>query len=130
MNEMISKAAAKASADEVFQALAYGALKARAARIASNHIIRIGKFDLMVAEDENGDGQMVQAILPLEDMQVLALAKARELDGSADGWNESERRQWLADFWDGLAQYLAKWQGIRMRKGPGENMTFEKSVSR
>jgi hypothetical protein len=130
MNEMIGKAAAKASADEVFQALAYGALKVRAARIASNHIIRIGKFYLMVAEDENGDGQVVQAILPMEEMQAMALAKARELDGSADSWSESERRQWLEDFWDGLAQYLAKWQGIRMRRGPGENMTLEKAVSR
>lgn len=130
MNEMIGKMVAKASANELFQALAYGALKVRAARIASNHIIRIGKFDLMVAEDENGDGQVVQAILPLEEMQVLALANARELDCSAEGWSESERRQWLADFWEGLAQYLAKWQGIRMRRGPGENMTFEKTVSR
>jgi hypothetical protein len=130
MNEMIGKAVAKASADEVFQVLAYGALKVRAARIASNHIIRIGKFDLMVAEDENGDGQVVQAILPLEEMQVLALAKARELDGSADSWTESEGRQWLAEFWEGLARYLDKWQGIRMRRGPGENLTFEKAVSR
>ncbi|OPY49744.1 MAG: hypothetical protein A4E49_03018 [Methanosaeta sp. PtaU1.Bin112] len=130
MNEMIGKAVAKASTDELFQALSYGALKVRAARIASNHIIRIGKFDLMVAEDENGDGQVVQAILPMEEMQVMALANARELDSSAEGWSESDRRQWLADFWDGLAQYLAKWQGIRMRRGPGENMTFEKAVSR
>jgi hypothetical protein len=127
---MIGRVVAKASANEVFQALAYGALKARAARIASNHIIRIGKFDLMVAEDENGDGQVVQAILSLEEMQFMALAKALEMDSSADRWSESERRQWLVDFWDGLAQYLAKWQGIRMRRGPGENITFEKAVSR
>ena len=130
MDEMIGKAVAKASADELFQALAYGALKARAARIASNHIIRIGKFDLMVAEDENGDGQVVQAILPLEEMQLLALSTAREIDGSAESWSESERRQWLADFWEGMAQYMAKWQGIRMQRGPGENMTLEKAVGR
>jgi len=54
MNELISKAAQKASSEDVFQALAYAALKARAARIAPNQIIRIGRFDLMVAEDENG----------------------------------------------------------------------------
>ena len=29
-----------------------------------------------------------------------------------------------------LARYLAKWQGIKMRRGPGENITFEKAVSR
>jgi len=127
---MISKAAAKSSQEEIFRAMAYGALKARAARIASNQIIRIGKFDLMVADDENGDGQVVQIILPQEEVEAMALAGARELDSSADGWSDSERRQWLAAFWEELARYLAKWQGIKMRHGPGENITFEKAVSR
>jgi len=130
MNELISKAVQKSSQEEIFRALAYGALKARAARIASNQIIRIGKFDLMVAEDENGDGQVVQIILPLEEMQANALARARELDCCVVGWNDSERREWLAAFWGELAQYLTKWQDIKMRHGPGENITFEKAVSK
>ena len=130
MNELISKAAAKASQEGVFQALAYGALKARAARIAPNQIIRIGEFELIVAEDENGDGLVVQIILPLVQMEELALARARELDGSAEGWSDHERREWLAAFWGELARYLAKWQDIKMRRGPGENVTFEKAVSR
>jgi hypothetical protein len=130
MNELISKAVQKASSEEVFQALAYGALKARAARIASNQIIRIAKFDLMVAEDENGDGRVVQIILPLQQMEGQALARARELDGSTEGWSDHDRREWLADFWGELARYLAKWQAIKMRHGPGENVTFEKAVSR
>jgi len=130
MSKLISKAAAKASQEEVFQALAYGALKARAARIAPNQIIRIGEFDLMVAEDENGDGLVVQIILPLVQMEGLALAMARELDGSAEGWSDRQRREWLSAFWRELALYLAKWQGIKMHWGPGENMTFERAVSR
>jgi hypothetical protein len=130
MNELISKAAAKASQGEVFQALAYAALKARAARIAPNQIIRIREFDLMVADDENGNGLVVQIILPLEQMEAMALARARELGDRAQGWNEHERREWLAAFWEELARYLAKWQGIKMRRGPGENVTFEKAVSR
>ena len=130
MNEQISKAAAKASQDEVFQALAYAALKARAARIAPNQIIRIREFDLMVAEDENGNGLVVQIILPLVQMEGLALARACELGGFAEGWSDHERREWLAAFWDELARYLAKWQDIKMRRGPGENVTFEKAVSR
>jgi hypothetical protein len=83
-----------------------------------------------VADDENGDGQVVQIILPLVEMEAMALATARELDSSAEGWSDSERRQWLAAFWVELAQYLAKWQGIKMRRGPGENITLEKAVSR
>jgi len=54
MNELSSRAAQKASQEEVFQSLAYAALKARAARIAPNQIIRIRDFELMVSEDENG----------------------------------------------------------------------------
>ena len=130
MNELISKAVAKASQDEVFRALAYAALKARAARIAPNQIIRIREFDLMVADDENGDGLVVQIILPLEQMEGLALARARELGGCAEGGGDHERREWLAGFWRELSAYLEKWQHVRMRWGPGENVTFEKAVSR
>ncbi|MCK9441065.1 MAG: hypothetical protein M0Q13_06565 [Methanothrix sp.] len=130
MNELISKAAAKASQGEIFRALAYGALKARAARIAPNQIIRINEFDLMVADDENGDGLVVQIILPLVQMEGLVLAWARELDGCVESWSDHDRREWLAVFWGELAMYLAKWQDIKMRLGPGENITFEKAVSR
>ena len=130
MNELISKAVQMASQEGVFQALAYAALKARAGRIAPNQIIRTGEFELMVAEDENGDGLVVQIILPREQIEGLALAKARQLDEAAGGWSEHERREWLAAFWGDLARYLAKWQDIKMRRGPGENVTFEKAVSR
>ena len=130
MNELIRKAAKKASQEEVFQALAYGALKVRARRIAPNQIIKTGEYELLVAEDENGDGLVVQIILPLEQMEAMALQKAGELDGSAIGWNDHERREWLVAFWGELARYLAKWQDIKMLRGPGENMTFEKAVSR
>ncbi|MBN1236171.1 MAG: hypothetical protein JW999_09005 [Methanotrichaceae archaeon] len=130
MKELTRKAAQKASQEEVFQALAYGVLKVRARRIAPNQIIKTGEHELLVAEDENGDGLVVQIILPLERMEAMAQAKAGELDGSVGGWNEHERREWLAAFWDELARYLAKWQDIKMRRGPGENMTFEKAVSR
>jgi hypothetical protein len=130
MNELIRKTAQKAASEEVFQALAYGALKARAARIAPNQIIRIGEFGMMVAEDENGDGLVVQIILPLEQMEGMALVRACELGGSAQGWSDHERREWLAGFWRELSAYLEKWQHVRMRWGPGENITFEKAVSR
>jgi hypothetical protein len=130
MNELISKAVQMASQEGVFQALAYAALKARAGRIAPNQIIRTGEFELMVAEDENGDGLVVQIILPREQIEGLVLARARQLDEAAGGWSEHERREWLAAFWGDLARYLAKWQDIKMRHGPGENVTFEKAVSR
>ena len=116
MNELISKAAAKASQEEVFQALAYGALKARAARLAPNQIIRTGEFELIVAEDENGDGLVVQIILPLVQMEGLALARACELDGSATGWSDHERREWLALSGE---SWLCTWPNGRTSKCAG-----------
>jgi len=53
----MSRVVAKASSEAVFQALAYGALKARAGRIAPNQIIRSGDFELIVADDEAGSPQ-------------------------------------------------------------------------
>ena len=124
------RAAQLLSRGEVFQALAYAALKARAGRITPGGIIRIGEFELIVAEDENGDGSVVQIILPTAGIETLALGVACELDGQACRWSGSERREWLAGFWSSLAAYLEKWQQIRMGRGPGENITFEKAVSR
>jgi len=73
---------------------------------------------------------VVQIILPLQQMEGLATTKARELDSSIEGWSDRERREWLAAFWGELVRYLAKWKEIKMRRGPGENITFEKAVSR
>jgi hypothetical protein len=128
MNDLIRKAVHETSQEDIFHALAYAALKVRAGRIAPNQIIRIRDFELMVAEDENGDGLAAQIILSRE--QADALARAHWLGGFANGWSDQERREWLSSFWRELALYLAKWQGIKMRQGPGENVTFEKSVSK
>jgi hypothetical protein len=130
MKEMTCKVVQSASQDEVFQALTYAALKARAGRIAPNQIIMTCKQDLIVAEDENGEGLVVQMILPGQKMEALALTKASDLDCSVQCWNAHEKQVWLEEFWIELARYLATWQGIRIRRGPGENITFEKTVSR
>ena len=130
MDELIRKAAQKASQEEVFSALAYAALKARAGRIAPNQIIRAGGYELLVSEDEKGEGLVVQIILPLQEMEAMALRKAGELDRQAGGWNDLERRKWLAEFWRELSAYLEKWQQTKMILGPGENVTLEKAVSR
>lgn len=130
MKDLAGKAAAKVSQEEVFQALSYAALKARAGRIAPNQILRVGNFELIVAHDEEGEGMVVQMILPLADLQAIALARARELEGSVQAWSDGERRAWLESIFSELARYLARWQSVVMRRGPGENVTLEKAVSR
>jgi len=128
--DLTSKAAAKVSQEELFQALSYAALKARAARIAPNQILEVGGFELIVAHDEDGEGLVVQMILPQADLEAMALGRAEELDCSAHGWDNGQKRAWLESFFSDLARYLFRWQGVIMRRGPGENVTIEKAVSR
>ncbi len=130
MVDLTSKAAAKVSQEELFQALSYAALKARAARIAPNQIFEVGGFELIVAHDEDGEGLVVQMILPQADLEAMALGRAEELDCSAHGWDNGQKRAWLESFFSDLARYLFRWQGVIMRRGPGENVTIEKAVSR
>ena len=130
MSEQRIKAVQMFSQEEIFRAIAYGALKARAARLAPGEIINIGEFELIVAEDENGEGIVVQIIENMAKMESLVLAKVRSQDMAIESWSDREHRDWMAAFWRDLAQYLDKWQNIKMRLGPGEHITFEKAVSR
>ena len=84
----------------------------------------------MVAEDENGEGIVVQIIETLSNMESLVLAKVRLQDMAIENRSDRQQRDWMTAFWRDLAQYLDKWQNIKMRLGPGENITFEKAVSR
>lgn len=130
MSEQRIKAVQMFSQEEIFRAIAYGALKARAARLAAGEIINIGEFELIVAEDENGEGIVVQIIENMAHMELLALDRMRTQDTTIESLSEHERRDWMAAFWKDLAQYLDKWQNVKMRLGPGEHITFEKAVSR
>jgi hypothetical protein len=130
MSKQRIKAVQMFSQEEIFRAIAYGALKARAGRLAPGEIINIGEFELIVAEDENGEGIVVQIIETMAKMESLVLARVRSKDTAIESWIDHEQRDWMAAFWRDLAQYLDKWQNIKMRLGPGENITFEKAVSR
>ena len=130
MVEHRTRAVQMFSQEEVFRAIALGALKARAGRLGPGEIMKIGEFELTVAEDENGEGIVVQIIETMASMESLALAKVRSQDTTIESWSEHEQRVWMAAFWRDLAQYLNKWQGIKMRLGPGEHITFEKAVSK
>jgi hypothetical protein len=128
MKDLRNKAVQMASQEEIFRAMSYAALKARAARLSPGEIIKIGRFELVVAEDDEGEGSVVQIIETRQNMECLAVAKAKELGIALDSWGDHERREWMASFWIELARILSKWQNIEMRSGPGENLTFEKAV--
>lgn len=122
--------AAQVSREEIFQAIGYAALKARAGHLASGTVIKIGSFGMVVVEDEAGDGIVVQIIVPKKQVETLALAKAEELAAGHQDREENEKADWLASFFAELRDVLRKWQSIEMRQGPGENLTFEKAVYR
>jgi hypothetical protein len=128
MLEMRMRAVQLAAREEIFLAIAQGALKARAGRLAPESSMEVGSFKMMVVEDENGDGCAVQVIVSREMIEDLALEKAQYLDKSAEDWSEHERRMWLEAFSRDLGPYLYKWKQIRMRPGPGESITFEIQV--
>ena len=84
MVEHRTRAVQMFSQEEIFRAIAYGALKARAGRLAPGEIMLIGEFELAVAEDENGDGVVVQIIETMAKMESLALDKMRSQDTTID----------------------------------------------
>ena len=94
----------------------------------SGEIIKIGRFELVVAEDENGEGIVVQIIETLSQIEALALARAQELGMATECWSDHEKREWMTYFYSDLAKILRQWQNIEMRHGPGENLTFEKAI--
>jgi hypothetical protein len=130
MDELNRKVVQMLASEEIFQSLAYGALKARASRLAPGEIIQSGGFEMMVVEDENGEGIVVQIIETVERMDALVLARAKNAGIPMDGWSDQERRTWMAFIWSELARMLSQWQNIKIRAGPGENMTIEMAVSR
>ena len=130
MFELRNKAVQMFSLEEIFRAIAYGALKARAGRLGPGEIIKIGEFELIVAEDENGEGIVVQIIETMANMESRVQAVLRTQDMTIESWNDHEQRIWMAGFWSDLSPYLNKWQSIKMRLGPGEHITFEKAVSK
>ena len=83
-----------AAREEIFQLIAQGALKARAGRLAPESSMQVGRFNMMVVEDENGEGCAVQFIESRKMVEELALEKARCLDKRAEEWSEHEQRVW------------------------------------
>jgi hypothetical protein len=130
MIDPINRAAQLVAVDDVFKAIGFAALKARASNMEPGDIARTGDYSLVVAEDEDGSGTVVQMILEKERIEKLAFEKAEQLDQDFSSLQERERRQWMASFLKYLKDDLEKWHQIKMRPGPGENFTFEKAIYR
>jgi hypothetical protein len=128
MEDLRLKALQIISQEEIFRAIAYGALKARASRLGPGEIIKISRFEMVVAEDEDSDGTVVQIIETREEIDALVLARTKELGIAVENWSDRERRKWTDSILGELANVLRKWQDIEMHYGPGENLTFERAI--
>lgn len=128
--DLRKRAAQMAADDEIFKAIGLAALKARARGLEPGDIAKTGSFELVVAEDEEGTGKVVQMILDRNQMDNLALLKAKELGIHLKSFEDRERREWMDIFLKELIECLEKWQQIKTRYGPGDNLTFEKAVYR
>lgn len=122
------RAAQMAADDEVFKAIGLAALKARARGLEPGDIARTGSCEMVVAEDEDGTGKVVQMIISIKQVDDLALSRAEELGVHLESLEDRERRDWMDVFLKELKEILEKWQQIKMRYGPGDNLTFEKAV--
>jgi hypothetical protein len=115
---------------ELFKAIGFAALRARASMVEPGKVIKFGSFEFVVDEDEFGEWVVVQIILPSKEIEELGKAKAEELGISIESLSCAERIRWMGDFMDRLKELLKKWQDIKYHVGPGENLTFEKSSYR
>ncbi len=128
MKDSRSRAVQLAAADDLFQSIAYAALKVRAGKLEPGEIVRIGSYELVVAEDGEGDGVTVQIIQSRRHIEDMAEARAKDAGLDLCSLGDRERSEWTMQFIGELSETLRMWQKIELRTGPGENITFEKAV--
>jgi len=117
--------ARKISQEEIFQSIGYAALKARAGRLVPGDIVKIGALEFVMAEDEEGEGVVAQIIIERRELEVMAMAGAAEMGMDLEG---AAGKEMMMSVFAELEDILERWQGIKLRAGPGENLTLEKAA--
>jgi len=125
----IEKVAEKvAQQSELFKAVNLAALRARARKLGTGDVIKIGGYELVVDVDALGEWVVVHVVYPRKDIEALASEIASGFGINLEGMSISDRSEWMRDFIDDIKAILEKWQQIKLISGPGENLTFEKAV--
>jgi len=130
MNDLIARIALQAMDDDLFKSLGFAALRARAQRLDTGETLNLGGFDFLIAEDEEGEGIVAIIVLSRTYIENLVSVLADENGLNLESMAISEQLKWLRIFFDELEADLRKWQQIKMRIGPGEDLTFEKVAYR
>jgi hypothetical protein len=115
---------------DLFKALGFSALKARAGMLRPGNVIKSGCYEFVVDEDELSEFVVVHIILPRADIEALGEAASIELGLDTRSLSDTDMSEWKGIFVDKLKLLLGKWQEIKCLTGPGENLTFEKVAYR
>jgi hypothetical protein len=78
-----------------------------------------------MAEDEEGEGVVAQIIIGRREVEGLAMARAKEMGLDLAGL---AGKKMMSSLLTELEDTLERWHGIKIREGPGENLTLEKAA--
>jgi len=115
---------------DLFRALVSAAFKVRAGMLEIGSVVKSGGYEFVVDEDELGEWMVVHIILPRIEIEALGEAVAKDLGVYIKSMSSIEILEWNGVFIDDLKVLLLKWHQIKCLKGPGENLTFEKTAYR
>jgi hypothetical protein len=90
--------------------------------------VEVGNHNIAVQEDESGEGIVVQSIVGISDIETLVETTAIKADLDLKVLAVLGKAEFMQSFITHLRRELERWQGISMRMGPGENITFEMAV--
>ena len=122
------KVAQMVSQAEIFQSVSYAAVRARVNRLEQGEIIKIGWYEFVIDEDDADVN--VQIIKPRDEIEDLAAAKAFELGVDLKSMTGGQKSQWIGEFFNELQGILQKWHQIKIGRGPGGDLSFEKTAYR
>jgi hypothetical protein len=128
MDDIIRAAVKSAMEDDLFKSMNLGAIRARAGRLESGDTFWMGGYDFLVAEDEEGTGIAVMAILSRQYIDNFAIYKLEAAGISFEDKAPHEKTEILRKFLEELRKNLQKFQQILILFGPGDDLTLEKAV--
>ena len=115
---------------DLFRALGSAAFKVRAGLLEIGKVVKSGGYEFVVDEDELGEWVVVHTVLPRIEIEALGEAAAKDLGVDIKRMSNIEILEWKDVFIDDLKFLLLKWHQIKCLKGPGENLTFERTAYR
>ncbi|MDD1742741.1 MAG: hypothetical protein LUQ47_05345 [Methanotrichaceae archaeon] len=127
MDDIIRAAVKSAMEDDLFKSMNFAAIRARAGRLEPGETLLLGGYDFLLAEDEEGTGYVVMIVLSRQYIENFAIDK---MEGAGIRFEDKAllRTEFFQKFFEELRRNLQKFQQIRIRFGPGDDLTFEKAV--